>query len=111
MDDMNFELESDMKAAKMLGKCAKYSQLCNAVMVPIRGDKQICTELFTLKNAATRDAVVQMLGKKHGCSIVWIAGNDAFSWFFMFSARDSNGVGYKTYEEALRHAVMGVKDE
>jgi len=30
---------------------------------------------------------------------------------FMFSARDSNGVGYKTYEEALRHAVMGVKDE
>jgi len=106
MDDMNFELESDMKAAKMLGHQV-YTANNVTALIQCGDDGE---KTFSLSCPATRDAVVQMLGKKHGCSIVWIAGNDAFSWFFMFSARDSNGVGYKIYEEALRHAVMGVKD-
>jgi len=107
---MNLELESDMKAAKLLDVKWVYGSDKNKIYYePLNGET--AWEELSLSDPATRDAVVQMLGEKYGCSIAWIAGNDAFSWFFMFSSRDSNGVGYKIYEEALRHAVMEAMNE
>jgi len=104
---MNFELESDMKAAKMLDlhpaqgwKDGTKSDNPKATFATVDGHR------FTLSDPATRDAVVQMLLNK-GIYIRKISG--VFEW-----VNDNNKLmasGFDEYIEVVRHAVMEVKDE
>jgi len=107
MDDMNLDLESDMKAAKILGRhVVRDGSGVYPESEPGSGTR--ATNIpFTLSDPATRDAVVQVLGEKYGISIR--PHYDEYLGYFrawMFGINE-----YDTYEEALRHAVMEVKDE
>jgi len=101
------DIESDMAAAKLSGKEPhKLYDSAGLEWIGIGESKPYVP--FTLSAPSTRDAVVQVLGEKYRCSIVWIDGNDGYGWFYMFADRESNGVGYIDYEAAIRAAVIEV---
>jgi len=121
---MNFELESDMKAAKMLGYRPHIMQVRGVGVVfiayppvslnPNDGDKACDVEerVFTLSDPATRDAVVTVLWERYGVCIFhthpdfpaqgWVAENAINGW---------ESDIYESRTECIRHAVMEVKDE
>jgi len=111
VDDMNFELESDMKAAKISDVKWVYGTDKNKIYYePLNGEP--AWEEFTLSDPATRDAVVQMLGEKYGVCIFhthpdfpaqgWVAENAINGW---------ESDIYESRTECIRHAVMEVKDD
>jgi len=113
---MNFELESDMKAAKMK---YRHPQIVDIIWTEgdgkIKHGKSVFDEdgkEFTLSDPATRDAVVQMLGEKYRILFFythpditpqgWVAKNSITFW---------ESDIYESRIECIRHAVMEVKDE
>jgi len=103
---MNLELESDMKAACLLG-CPVVRDESGVYPESESGSGTRATNIqFTLSDLATRDAVVQMLLNK-GIYIRKISG--VFEW-----VNDNNSLiasGFDEYIEVVRHAIMEVKDE
>jgi len=112
----DFELRTDMNAAKLLGyKCKLHASIdtSNVETHPVSEGMYVSTLYpdgercrFTLNDAATRDALVQALGEKYCIGLYhthpdfiiqgWVAGNAINGW-------DSDI--YETYTEAVRHAV------
>ena len=109
---MNYEQETDMKAAKLLGL---HPQLVDTTWTEngkIKYGKAAFTEdgEFSLSDPATRDAVVQVLGEKYYISINAARDiNGVPCWFWDNGITDAYYGEFEGYEEAVRAAVNSVE--
>jgi len=108
----NTNLSSDMAGAKLLGKKAEIVMGSWIEGEEIQVGEFVSDEdgEFTLSDPATRDDVVQVLGEKHHIVIDPDCSNSGewTGWAFLNLETAASRNTLKTYEEAIRAAVIEV---
>ena len=110
---MNENIKSDTAAAKLLGIRPTHSPSCHSNWVRSDGDALPCNckkdyLSISLSDPATRDAMVQVLGEKHGASVWCMGGKWVCGWRGIPYVQEEELYIGETYEQAIRSACIAV---